>query len=265
MDFYGDKFLINDKVLNIDEFKKQYFFKFKNVYEVVRILNGEILFWDDHFKRLKNSIFLLVGKNIELGNIELKIKDICNLNNILNGNIKVEVFFHDSGGYDLCIYPIKFYYPDCNVGVDVITYNIERINPRIKTYDISFKNKVNELIKENNVYEIIMVNKNGFITEGSRTNIYFIKNNYFFTAPEELVLSGVTRKKVNNIIKDLGFKLVEESVHIDNIFCFDSCFLTSTSSNVLPIKKVNGKCINSENNNNNLKKVQQFFNEYFQK
>ncbi len=264
MDFYGDKFLINNKILNIEEFKKQYFFKVKNVYEVVRILNGEILFWDDHFKRLKNSIFLLIGENIELSNIDLKIKNICNLNNILNGNIKVEIFFHDSGKYDLCIYPIKFYYPDCNVGVDVITYNIERINPRIKTYDSSFKNKVNELIKENNVYEIVMVNKHGFITEGSRTNIYFIKDNYFFTAPEELVLSGVTRKKVNNIIKDLGFKLVEESVHIDNIFCFDGFFLTSTSSNVLPIKKLNGKSINSINNNN-LKKVQQFFNEYFQK
>lgn len=263
MDFYGNKFLINDKILGVDEFKKQYVFEYKNVYEVVRILNGEILFWDEHFNRLKNSIFLLTGKNINLSEIEFKIKNISNLNNILNGNIKIEIFFHESGEFDLCIYPINFYYPDGNIGVDVITYNIERINPKVKTYDISFKDRVNKLIKENDVYEIIMVNKNGFVTEGSRTNVYFVKDKYFFTASEEVVLSGVTRKKVNNIIKQLGFKLVEESVHIENIFDFECCFLTSTSSNVLPVKKINGKHINF--NNNNLKKVQQFFNEYFQK
>ncbi len=262
MNLVGKKFLVNDEILGSDCFKKIYRFKVRNVYEVIRICNGEILFWNDHFVRLKNSVFKLTGKNIDLNDIEFKIENIINENEIVNGNVKIEILFDDSDDFDLYIYPIKFYYPDENIGVDVITYNIERNNPSVKTYDIFFKETVNRIIEENNVYEILMVNKNGYITEGSRTNVYFVKGKYFFTASEDLVLSGVTRKRVNEIIKDFGFSLIEESIHLDNIFNFDCCFLTSTSSNVLTVKKINGMSVNL--NNVNVKKVQQFFRKYFQ-
>lgn len=263
MVLFGKKFLVNDEILESEYFKKIYKFKVRNVYEVVRICDGSILFWNDHFNRLKNSILKLTGNNIDLNDIEFKIENVVNENEISNGNIKIEILFDDSDNFDLYIYPIKFYYPNENVGIDVITYNIERNNPSIKTYDIFFKETVRRVIEENDVYEILMLNKNGYITEGSRTNVYFVKDKCFFTASEDLVLSGVTRKRVNEIIKELGFNLIEESIHMENVFSFDCCFLTSTSSNVLPVKKINGVDINSLNNVN-MKKVQQLFRKYFQ-
>lgn len=263
MDLIGSKFLFNDKILDKEEFLKVYCYSSNNVYEVIRIMDSKILFWEDHFKRLKNSIFKFNGKDIEIDDLFQKINIVINVNKIDSGNLKIEFVFDDYK-CKLYIYPIKFYYPDKEMGVDVITFNIERENPNIKTYNYDFKTKVQKIINENNVYEILLVNRQGFITEGSRTNVYFIKDNYFFTAPENIVLKGVTRMKVNKIINELGFVLVEESVFKKDIFKFDACFLTSTSSNVLPVNKIDGLCMNSLSNIY-LKEVMYSFEEYLKK
>ena len=239
MDLIGKKFLFNNEIFSCDDFLKVYSRSSKNVYEVVRVVNSEILFWNDHYNRLINSILKFSGKNLNNIDFKDKVYLVVSKNEIINGNIKIEIIFKDNGEYDVYIYPIKFYYPDEKIGVEVITANFERRNPSIKTYDYDFKNLAQKLIDKNNVYEIILVNRDGFITEGSRTNVYFVKGNEFFTAPENLVLNGVTRINVNNIISTLGFKLVEESVRNDCIDEFDGCFLTSTSSNVLPVNKIN--------------------------
>ncbi len=231
------KYLVNDAVICESEFNKVYILSKENVYEVVRIVNGEILFLEDHIVRLKNSLFL-INKSYDINKVIEGIKTIVKENEIVNGNVKIEISFRESD-CDLYIYPISFYYSDTKIGVDVVTASLERINPRVKSYDGDFKKRTLDIIESKGVYEVIMVNPYGFITEGSRTNVYFVKGKSFFTAPEDMVLSGVTRLKVNKIIEDLGFEIFYESVHIDDIFNFDGCFLTSTSSNVLPVKTIN--------------------------
>ena len=54
MDLIGSKFLFNDKILGKEEFLKVYCYSSNNVYEVIRIMDSNILFWEDHFKRLKD-------------------------------------------------------------------------------------------------------------------------------------------------------------------------------------------------------------------
>lgn len=241
-----EKFLINDEILSKCEFDKRYSLGKKNVYEVIRVIDYRILFWDNHLDRLKNSISMLYDKVYDVSHIFDKVNLIIQENNMDKGNIRIEISFDDS--ICLYIYPILFYYPDTSVGVDVLTFNIERKNPTVKSYDYNFKRRVQEVIDKNNVYEILMVNRDGLITEGSRTNVYFVRGNKFFTSPDYMVLCGVTRFKVNGIIRDLGFELLYESVHIDDIFKFDACFLTSTSSNVLPIGGINGIKVSSDSN-----------------
>lgn len=263
MDLIGKKFLFNDKILDNDKFFDVYCYDQKNVYEVIRIINSKILFWDEHLERLNNSILKLTGEKIEIENLHENLDKVISENNISSGNLKIEIVFKNDN-YNIYIYPIKFYYPENFTGVSVVTSNIERKNPNIKTYDCDFKSRVGKIINENNVYEVLLVNNEGVITEGSRSNIYFIKDNYFFTAPENLVLNGVTRINVNKIIKDLGFILVEESVSEKDIFKFDACFLTSTSSNVLPIDKINNKKISSSSNIY-LREVINLFGKYLKK
>ena len=248
MNLIGDKFLINDKIVNKEEFLKQYEHSSNNVYEVIRIINSKVLFWEDHFTRLNNSIIKFIGRSIQINDLFEKIKTVLVENNIAQGNVKIEILFHNDQKYTLFVYPIVFYYPNENDKIIVNTFNIERENPNVKTYNYSFKNKVEKFINENKLYEVLMVNKDGYITEGSRTNVYFIKDKYFYTAPIDMVLSGVTRLNVNKLINKLGYYLVEKSILKSSIYEFDGCFLTSTSSNVLPVDVIDGIEINTREN-----------------
>lgn len=263
MEFEFKEFLFNGKLISKREFKDYYEYHKNNVYEVIRVINSKILFLNDHIDRLNNSILLMYGSKINLDNLISNIKLVIQKNEILNGNIKIEFIFKDDR-VNFYIYPINFYYPDTRFGVASITCNIERENPSIKSYNYNFKNKMEKIIEENNVYEVLLVNKDGLITEGSRSNIYFIKHNNFFTAPTYMVLNGVTRINVNNIIRDFGFNLFEEAVHVDNIEKFDACFLTSTSSNVLPINRINDIRIRSSENKY-LSMVNYSFEKYLKK
>lgn len=253
----GKKFIFGSRVLDICDFKNYYSENPNNVYEVVRVINSKVLFWDEHFKRLKNSILMFKNLNLNFENLLSKVNLLISENSMQSGNIKIEIIFKNEN-YELFIYPIEFFYPSSQKGVHVVTYNIERNNPNIKTYDYDFKNKIQKILEDKGVYEVVMVNKFGFITEGSRSNIYFIKGNCFFTAPEKFVLPGVTRLKVNEIIKELGFLLIEDCVSENEIFEFEGCFLTSTSSNVLPIVSINGRGIDSLGNYNLQKLILKF-------
>ena len=54
------------------------------------------------------------------------------------------------------------------------------------------------LISDNKLYEVLLVDRNGRITEGSRSNVFFVKGNKFYTGPSAMVLVGITRKKYWN-------------------------------------------------------------------
>ena len=68
-----------------------------------------------------------------------------------------------------------------------MTYPHVRPNPGIKKWDDAFRVSVNEYIQEHGVYEAVLLNNQKQITEGSRSNIFFLdNNNQLITAPEEV-------------------------------------------------------------------------------
>src|SRR5690606_12934942 len=85
------------------------------------------------------------------------------------------------------------------------------------------------------LHENILVRK-GFFTDGSHSSIFFIKNKTVYTHPEgPSILSGITRKRVIKICRDLGLELVEEAVHLDELVEVDEVFLTGTTTQVLSV------------------------------
>jgi len=78
----------------------------------------------------------------------------------------------------------------------------------------------------------------GYITEGSRSNIFFIKGDRLYTAPDRMVLGGIIRKKVIEICNNQNIQLLEVPVNIDEIEEFDKAFLTSTPTRILPINSI---------------------------
>ncbi|WP_411170306.1 aminotransferase class IV [Clostridium sp. MB05] len=218
------------------------------IYEVIRVINKVPLFYEDHIKRLESS-FRLMEKPFSYKYD--KIKDylirLIDANNLECGNIKLTF---DIKTDTMKVFTIKHNYPSNDMyknGVETILYHGERINPNAKVVDSNFRKKVTDKIIKSNVFEAILVNSNGFITEGSKSNIFMIKEEKLYTSPLEDVLPGVTRGRIISLAKNLGITFEEKKINFNDLKEIDAMFISGTSPKILPISKVDDINLNIEN------------------
>ena len=96
---------------------------------------------------------------------------------------------------------------------------------------------------ENGLKECIFV-RNGIITEGSHSNIFFVINGTLFTHPESNhILSGITRKNILRIAQESGINIREEAVQENRIRFIQEAFITNTSSEVMPVIEIGGNTL----------------------
>jgi D-alanine transaminase len=96
---------------------------------------------------------------------------------------------------------------------------------------------------ENGLKECIFV-RNGLITEGSHSNIFFVVDGTLFTHPESNnVLSGITRKNVLRIAQESGIKIREEAIQENRIRFIQEAFITNTSAEVTPVIELGGNTL----------------------
>lgn len=95
----------------------------------------------------------------------------------------------------------------------------------------------------NGLKECIFV-RNGLITEGSRSNIFFVIDKTLYTHPESTwVLAGITRRNVLRIAQDAGIKIREEALQENRIRFAQEAFITNTSAEVTPVIDIGGNTI----------------------
>ena len=76
------------------------------------------------------------------------------------------------------------------------------------------------------------------ITEGSKSNVFFIRKECVMTAPGDKVLKGITREKVISFCNKLNYKLIECPISIDTLPSMEAVFLTGTSPKILPVNRI---------------------------
>lgn len=234
----------------------------ESVYEVIRIMDGIALFLEDHFARLKDSL-MIKGFEFEMHYEEFKqhVAELVTLNKQRIGNIKF-VYFKNETTPDWYFSFIPHSYPDqqdYRNGVSVELLPGERENPNAKVMQQNLRERANRMISDLNIYEVLLVDRDGLITEGSRSNVFFVKDSVFYTAPVSKVLVGITRQKVIDCLAELGFPLVELAVSATDVGSFDAAFLTGTSPKVLPIR-----LIGKYEFNTNLRAVNEVMDRYNQ-
>ena len=248
----AEKFIFNDRILPSKNFDSSFVAEGTSIYEVIRIINGIPLFVEEHLERIINSAKL---SSLELWfdkkTILKKIKQLISINKIDKGNIKI-VFNYRNKNTDknFLLFKIHHKYPtkiQTSSGVAVTLLHAERDNPNAKVLNIKLSESANSLLDKQNVYEVILIDRNGFITEGSKSNIFMIKNDKVFTSPAESVLSGITRQYVIEICKKLGLDVSEKLIHESEIKNLDAIFITGTSPKVLPVSIVDGNQFAFEN------------------
>ena len=88
------------------------------------------------------------------------------------------------------------------------------------------------------LYEVLLVDNDHNVTEGSKSNTFFVKGNTIVTAMAQDVLCGITRLQIVSLIHSLRIPLEERKIHLSELSDFDAAFISGTSPKVLPIRSV---------------------------
>lgn len=236
----GNTYVINGQSADVSDFTCD--MSADIYYEVVRLIDGKVLFLEDHLERFQRS---LAGSGLQFPGRDVIVETLRTLvrnNDFTLGNIRI--CLEDSGQISprLLCYFVPYVYPEpCTYlsGVQVVTYPHIRPKPGIKKWDNSFRVSVNQYIRDHGVYEALLVNDKKQMTEGSRSNLFFLDSkNRLITPPEEEILPGITRKYVLEIGNRQGLEVLEKSIHLSELGDMQACFISGTSPKVLPVWQI---------------------------
>ncbi|MBM7562311.1 aminotransferase class IV [Fusibacter tunisiensis] len=212
------------------------------VYEVIRVIDGEPLFFQEHMIRLYHSLKLV---HLIIGYDEITfykaIKKLVVKTELENNNFRIEIGINKTGNLGCLIFPVPSFYPTDEMrgkGVTLSLGMVVRQNPHAKVFYETYQDQINQLKAEKNAYEIVLHDSSGKLSEGSRSNIFFVKNKTLYSAKSKDILLGITREKIIEVLKTLKFELVEQDIYVNEITQFDACFMSGTSVHVLPIRSI---------------------------
>jgi branched-chain amino acid aminotransferase len=108
--------------------------------------------------------------------------------------------------------------------------------------------------------EAILLDTEGYVSEGAGENIFVVKNGELCTPPlSSAVLAGITRDAVIQIARDQGVPVKEEKFTRDAMYLADELFLTGTAAEVTPVREVDNRKIGKGEPGPVTKRLQEVF------
>lgn len=256
----------NGKFLPIEEIKISPFdrgFQFSDgVYEVIRYYPKKFFELGAHINRLHYSLSQINISISGLETIQETLNSLIEQNGLTNSlaiayiQITRGVQFPRRHLYDKQLTPTVFMYIEAfpqNITAQTkgVTAGLEE-DLRWQRCDIKSISLLPGILAKqraaaNGYYEILL-HRNRVVTEGTHTNVGFVKNGIFITPPlNNFILAGVTRKIVLEICGELGIKSEERECSIDELVNADEVFIMGTTTEVTPIIKINNMNIGAGN------------------
>lgn len=261
-------YLVDEDKATIHISDKGYFFDF-SVYSSLKVVQGKVFFPQYHIDRLFESCKLIgLEHSFNKKQVLIWLKELLKANNTKDALLRMlligdpdgkgneKLFMFEVGG--LTFYPRQLY----KEGAKVITYQGERRIPQSKTTDLLMSFLAYKEAQKQEALDAILVDRNGTMREGTRTNFFAIKNKTIYTASPDLVLEGITKKIILEITQ-VHFKIEQKGILLKDINQYDEFFITSTSMNVMPIRQINDSLIKTDFAQT--KYVAQLFKEFYDK
>jgi len=229
------------------------------IYEVI-VFNKNIFYdFDGHIQRLFKSLTSLEIKfSLSSSSLKIIINNLIRLNKANIGSVYIQVSRgvaeRNHSFHGLNIKPIltiivskKSNIENNLNGVKAITLNDNRWSrPDIKTTQLLPNVLAKTLANKNNAYESIFIDDEGFVTEGSSSNIWVLnKENQLITRNlDGKILSGITRNSISLFAKKNNITVVEKKFTQIELYNAKEVFLTSASSFIMPIVQIDDQNIN---------------------
>jgi D-alanine transaminase len=228
------------------------------IYEVVRWYEGFFYDMDGHLQRMKRSLRELRINWTEADSFPLIALNLIKQNGFENQPSLVYIqvsrgaakrtHFFPSPEVNPTIYAYAWgFKPDKTsqeAGIKVmLKEDIRWSRCDIKSISLLANTISFQEAWENGLKECIFV-RNGMITEGSHSNIFFVIDKTLYTHPESnYVLSGITRRNILRIAREAGINIREEALNENRLRFAQEAFITNTSAEATPVIDIGGNTI----------------------
>ena len=225
-----------------------------SLYEVTTVINGKLIDFNNHMKRLDRSMTELKFKKL-LNHEDILAfhRKLIELNNLKEGMIYLQV---TRGVVDR-----SFDMPKDEIKPTVLAFTQEKIiidsesakngikvmtlddmrwkRCDIKTTQLLYASMAKTEATEKGFDDAWMI-RQGYITEGSSSNAWIIKGKIIMTRhSDNLILSGITRDAIFKCAKDLGYEVVTKNISLSDAQSANEAFITSATACVMPVIKIN--------------------------
>lgn len=213
------------------------------VYETIRVANKIPYFLLDHIERLGESARIIgLEHPFEGESIEKYIQELVKKNQLDSANLKMLLIGakkkEEAQLFVICLNPL---FPDKKLyrdGASFVTYEYERAFPHAKSLNMLQSYLAYKKAKAAGAYDALLVNRDGCITEGTRTNFFCITGKTILSPRESEILLGVTRKAVLQVARHNGYEIEQGDITWGDIQRADGVFVTSTSSKIVPARSI---------------------------
>lgn len=230
------------------------------VYEITPCYGGQLFRLEDHLARLQASLrYVAINLPLSWRQLAQVTREVVELNKAVTSSSPVCRVGHwvSRGVEDWR--PVSEWVADPTVSI-VVTPDAARsrddysqgvlltvvgtrrnpswaIEPRVKVLS-----KMNQILAELDAGSrgamALMLDADGYIAEGSVSNVFLVRSGQLFTPRVQKILVGITRTVTLELASELGMAVVEEDLTAFDLACAEEIFLTTSPWGILPVRAV---------------------------
>lgn len=231
------------------------------VFETMRAYSGYIFLLEKHLSRLSSSANLLGIDIKNNADLEKAVYDTLQANHLTDARLRLTL----SGGEGQPVpdplvhkspptlfitarsytpYPSQVY----EHGFKAIVAQIRR-NTRSPVSAMKSLNYMDNLLAQRaarlvGADQAILLNDQGYLAEGSTSNIFSITGDILFSPDEDSgILPGITREAVLQMAATLGIEVREKKITLEELLQAEEAFLTNSIMEIMPLTQISGQNI----------------------
>ncbi|MCB9770996.1 MAG: aminotransferase class IV [Candidatus Omnitrophica bacterium] len=241
------------------------------VFEMMRTFNHEHFLLDEHLERLYAGMkFLKIPEPMS----RLEMKKLYNetmeknadffdekeeMRPLINVSRGILPIYQDVYGQALkpnlviSVFPLRWTigatYPNYLNGISMYVASQRAIPADLLEPKVKNRSRMHYQLANLEMREIgphawaLLLDTDGFIAEGTGSNIFLVKNGKIYTPEGRNVLRGITRRYVMSLAEELKISCEEKNLNVYDLYQADEAFVTSTPYCIVPVTKINGVAI----------------------
>ncbi|MFH1578389.1 MAG: aminotransferase class IV, partial [Candidatus Omnitrophota bacterium] len=196
-----------------------------------------------HFRRLSVSSRMLgINYRFRAHRLKQAISRIVSINCLRDAYVRITLWQSQKGS-NLLIFAKEYapftqkkYSIGFSAAVSDLRQDEKSLFARIKTtsrmlYELSFKEAVAKGCDES-----LILNNRGYLSEASRSNLFWIKDKMIYTPSLECgCLEGITRQAIFTLAKRKNSEVYEGKYTLSDLYCADEAFLTNSLIGIMPL------------------------------